>query len=93
MLIIGTNVPTRISGILQLWLLELSSNVFIGNVNKIIEKKIINFIEKYLSSDVDLIIVRSNNSIQGFSFEYPFNINQKIININGISLVQKIINT
>lgn len=92
LIIIGEHIPKRIRGVLQLWLLEVRPNVFIGSVNKIIENRIIKFINPYLNMNTDIMIIRKGNkqSIQGIDITYACNSNNKLCNINGLQLIQQI---
>jgi CRISPR-associated protein Cas2 len=88
--IIGSHIPKRVRGVLQIWLLEPKPNVFIGSVNKIIENKILIFIQPYINNTTDIMVIRDNKTIQGFSINYCNNIDNKIITNNSMYLKQKI---
>ena len=82
--IIGKHIPSRVRGVLQLWLIEPKPNVFIGDVNKIIETKIIEFIQPYLTIDSDIMVIRNSNVIQGFTINYAVNSENTLISNNAL---------
>ena len=90
-IIIGTHIPTRIRGVLKIWLLEVKPSVFVGDVNKVIESRIMTFITPYLTDNTDIMVIRNGikNSIQGFIIDYPYNVDQKLTIINGLQLITK----
>jgi CRISPR-associated endoribonuclease Cas2 subtype I-E len=83
-IIIGKHIPSRIRGILQLWLIEPKPNVFIGDVNKVIENKIIEFIQPYLNINTDIMIIRNAKNIQGFIINYAINSENTLITNNAL---------
>lgn len=87
--IVGENLPERIKGILKIWLLEVKPSVFVGDINKVIETRIMKFLQTYMNSSTDLMIIRSQNTSQGFKIDYPYNSKDKLINVGGIQLIQK----
>ena len=91
LVIIGERIPKRVRGILQIWLIEVKPNIFIGDVNKVIETRITKFVESYLNVNTDIMIVRNGNSsqLQGIDIKYCFNSNNKLVNIHGLNLIQK----
>ena len=84
--IIGKRIPSRVRGVLQLWLIEPKPNVFIGDVTKVIEDKIIDFINPYLNTNSDIMIIRNSNNIQGFSINYAINSENTIVSNNALLL-------
>jgi len=87
--VIGELIPDRIRGVLQIWLLEVRPNVFVGDITQVVEKRILKFLNSYMSTKTDLMIIRSSNSGQGFSIEYPYNKKDKLVNMSGLQLIQK----
>ena len=87
--ILGTHIPNRIRGVLQIWMIEPKPNVFIGNVNKVIESKIIEFIQPYLNTNSDIMIIRNAKNIQGFLINYALNSDNRIAINNALTLHQK----
>jgi CRISPR-associated endoribonuclease Cas2 subtype I-E len=88
-IVIGTNIPARVRGVLQLWMIEVKAGVLIGNVNNVIENRIIKFVEPYLNKSTDLMVIRSDSSIQGFSLKYGYNSDDKLHHIHGLQLSSK----
>lgn len=65
--VISTNLPKRVKGVLKIWMLEIKAGVFIGNINKKIEDRIFKFLMPYVSDKYELIVIRSNaTQPQGF---------------------------
>lgn len=68
LVVIGTRIPRRLKGILQLWLLEPKSGVYVGNINKKIESKLYKLLVEFCNSNSGIIVMRSDSSnIQGFT--------------------------
>lgn len=89
-IVIGENIKNNIRGVLQIWLLEVKPNVFVGDVNNVIEAKIVKFISGFLNDATDLMLIRSNKeSPQGFLIDYKFQSKDKLVNLNGMQFVQK----
>lgn len=91
LVIIGERIPKRVRGVLQIWMLEVRANVFIGNINKTIENRIIKFIDPYLNVNTDIMVIRKGTKehIQGINIRYSQNANNKLCNIHGLQLIQK----
>lgn len=90
--VIGTKIPSRVRGVLKIWLIEPKPGVLCGNVNKIIEERIVKFISPYISSGIDMMIIRDNKQdIQGFSIYSVANTESSIACINGLQLIKKTI--
>ena len=70
-------------------MIEPKPNVFIGNVNKVIESKIIEFIQPYLNTNSDIMIIRNAKNIQGFLINYALNSDNRIAINNALTLHQK----
>jgi len=88
LVIIGRRIPKRVRGVLQIWMLEPKANIFIGNVTKQIESKIVSFIHPYINTDTDIMIIRDSNNVQGFLIEYMSNVDNKLTVNNGLQLMQ-----
>lgn len=88
-LVIGTNIPNRVRGVLKIWLIELKAGVLIGDVNIVIENRIVKFIEPYLNKDGDLLVIRSIKNIQGFEVLHSINFSEKLHQIDGLLLSKK----
>lgn len=88
--IICENIPKNIRGILQIWFLEIKPSVFVGNLNKKIEDKIVKFLQPNINENTDMIIIRNDDTnSQGFKISYPSNNKNKLINISGQTYIQK----
>lgn len=90
-IVISENLPQRVKGILCIWLLEVKTGIFVGNLNSKIEDRILKFLNQYMKSNSDILIVRNNDkdTTQGFNIHYPYNSKNKLINISGLQLIQK----
>lgn len=84
--IIGKKIPIRVRGVLQLWLIEPKPNVFVGNVNKQIEEKIIDFIHPYLNTTSDITVIRDKKNVQGFDIYSAVSNEHSLIKNNGLTL-------
>jgi CRISPR-associated endoribonuclease Cas2 subtype I-E len=91
--IIGSKLPTRIRGVLQLWLLEPKPHVFVGCVNANIEEKIIEFITPYLHNDSGITVIRDKKNIQGFELYSALSDTHSLVNNNGLTLYNHVIQT
>lgn len=91
MVVISDRMPPRLRGLLQLWLLEPKPGVFLGSVNKSVEKYLMEFIQPYLSQGSGILVARDDNSrVQGFSVAVTGQMNRKIVDRTGVSLVSRI---
>lgn len=88
-IIIGTNIPNRVRGVLKLWMIEVKAGVLIGDVNSTIENRIIKFIEPYLNKSTDLMLIRNDSSNQGFDIRYGYNSDDKLQIVHGLKLASK----
>lgn len=86
--IISTNLPHRVRGILKIWLLEVKAGVFVGNINKNIETRIVDFLRKYMNEKYELIIVR-DNSLAPQGFELNSYKSTNIALLSGLFMVEK----
>lgn len=89
--IVGEHLPERIKGVLKIWLLEVKPSVFVGDINQVIEKRILKFLKSYMTSNVDMMVIRSSgkNTTQGFKIDYPYNNKNKLVSVCGNQLIQK----
>ena len=63
--IISSNTPLPIRGILKRWFIEPKANVFVGTVNSKVRDKVMEFIKRN-SDELNMLIITSDNSSQGF---------------------------
>lgn len=88
--IISTNLPRRVRGVLKIWLLEIKAGVFVGDINKNIEARIVDFLRKYMNEKYELIIVR-NNSITPQGFEVNSYKSTNLILYSGQTFTKKVV--
>lgn len=89
MLIISSHTPIRIRGVLQIWFLEVKPNVFVGNLTKVIENRIVKFLSGYMNKNTDMMIIRNDDTtIQGFVVDYPYNFENKLTSMSGLQLLK-----
>lgn len=89
--VIGKHIPNRVRGVLQIWLIEPKPNVFIGDVTKVVESKIIEFIQPYLNTNSDIMVIRNANNIQGFTINYAVNSENTLVTNNALLLHKHVI--
>lgn len=87
--VIGNKLPRRVRGVLELWLLEPKPGVFVGSLNSRVEKKLFNFIVHFVPPGSGYMIVRSDNSVQGFSLHVEGDLANKLIYREGLALIAK----
>lgn len=88
--IICEKLPTNIRGILKIWFLELKPSVYVGNVNKKIEDRIVKFLQPYINKNTDMMIIRNDDTTaQGFKISYTNNDKDKLIEMSGQTFIQK----
>lgn len=89
--VIGKHIPLRVRGVLQIWLVEVKPNVFVGDINKKIQERVLKFIRPYLNEDTDIMVIHSGltKNIQGYNIEYVCNKEQRIEILNGLQLIKK----
>lgn len=85
-MVISTNLPHRVRGVLKIWLLEVKAGVFCGNINAKIEGRIFKFLMNYMNTKYELLIIRNDDtSPQGFTINTCNSNNIK--NISGLQFI------
>ena len=87
--VISNRVPRRVRGVLKIWLLEIKSGVFCGDVTLVIENRIIKFLLNYMKRDSEMIVIRSNKNYQQGFIIYGSGSDDKIICLNGLQLTKE----
>lgn len=87
--VISSNLPRRVRGVLNIWLLEPKAGVFVGNLNKKIESRIFKFLTNYMNGKHDLIIIR-DNALSPQGFEINTVSSKRMTRQSGLLLTQEI---
>ena len=67
--IVANNVPPAVRGMLKRWFIEPKPNVFVGTINQRTREKTLEYIFRNSPRDLGLLVIASDNSVQGFSIE------------------------
>ena len=87
--IVANNLPDKVRGALRCWFLEPKPNVFVSNVSRKIEDRVIEFLTPYMTEHSGLIIMRSNGSdLQGFDIRMHSAPNRSIKQLSGNQLLR-----
>ena len=63
--IVSSDTPPAIRGMLKRWFIEPKANVFVGTVNSKVRDKVIEFVNRN-STGLNLLIITSDKNCQGF---------------------------
>jgi len=84
--IIATNTPDAIRGMLKRWFIEPRPNVFVGTLNRRTHEKTIEYIKRN-SAGIGLLILSSFPNCQGFKIETTGPGNRKGVEVCGLWMV------
>jgi CRISPR-associated protein Cas2 len=85
--IILENVRTGLRGELSRWLFEIKAGVFVGKVSALVRDELWNLVADKLGKG-SAVMLFPNNSEQGFDARTLGNPSRKIVDIEGLLLVQ-----
>ena len=93
LVLIANHLPNKVRGLLKVWCLEPKVNVFVTDVSRNIEERIIKFITPYMNSKSGILILRSNgNNLQGFDMYSIGDPKRNFTQKTGIVLIKENIN-
>jgi CRISPR-associated protein Cas2 len=79
-----------VRGILKVWCLEPKPNVFVTDLNSIMEEKIINFLRPYFKENTGLMLIKSDKrTIQGFTIHSVSSPNRRMKVISGLQFISE----
>ena len=84
--IIATDTPDAIRGMLKRWFIEPRPNVFVGTLNRRTHEKTIDYIKRN-AGDIGLLIISSYPNCQGYRIESSGPTNRRGVEIAGLWLV------
>lgn len=90
LVLIANHLPDKVRGVLKVWCLEPKANVFVTDVSKNIEDRIIKFLTPYMTPKSGILILRSNrNNIQGFDMHSIGDTKRKLTQNTGIIMINE----
>jgi CRISPR-associated protein Cas2 len=63
--IVATNTPPAVRGMLKRWFIEPKANVFVGTVNQKVRDKVLDYIRRN-ADGLNLLVITSGNNCQKF---------------------------
>lgn len=84
--LVSTDTPPAIRGILKRWFVEPKPNVFVGTVNRRTRDKVLEYVKRN-ATGMNLLILTSEPNCQGFKVERWGNPDRRDIEISGVWLV------
>jgi len=84
--IVATDTPDAIRGMLKRWFIEPRPNVFVGSLNRRTHEKTIEYIKRN-AGDIGLLIVNSYPNCQGFKIDTTGPTDRKGVEVSGLWMV------
>jgi len=84
--IVATDTPPAIRGMLKRWFLEPKPNVFVGSVNRRTRDKVLDYVKRN-AEGMSLLILTSEPNCQGFKIERVGNPDRRDTHLSGLWLV------
>jgi len=84
--IVTTNTPDAIRGMLKRWFIEPTPNVFVGTINRRTREKTLDYIKRNVQG-MGMLIISSDTNCQGFSIQTYGDTPRRDAEISGLWLV------
>ena len=84
--IILSDTPPAIRGMLKRWFIEIRPNAFVGSINAKVRKEVVDYVLRN-STDLGMIIVGTEKNSQGFSIQKFGDPRRKPIQMSGHHLI------
>lgn len=81
------NVRPTLRGELSRWLFEVKAGVFVGKVSALVREELWHLVEQQLGKG-SAVMIQSANNEQGFSAKTLGNPSRRLVDIEGLFLVQ-----
>jgi CRISPR-associated protein Cas2 len=84
--LVASDVPPAVRGMLKRWFLEPRPNVFVGTLNPRVTDEVVNYVLR-LAPGMSLLVIRTANNSQGFVIEMFGQPDRRVVNVCGIQLI------
>ena len=84
--IVASDTPPAIRGVLKRWFVEPRANVFVGTVNRRTRDKVLDYVKRN-AKGVNLLIISSEPNCQGFKIERWGEPDRRDAELSGLWLV------
>lgn len=84
--LIASDTPAAVRGMLKRWFLEPRPNVFVGTVNPRVRTQVVEYVLR-LAPDMALLVLSADNSSQGFSIEMYGQPDRRVVSLCGLQLI------
>lgn len=84
--LIASDTPPAVRGMLKRWFLEPRPNVFVGNFNPRVVHEVVTYVLR-LAPQMSLLVLNSANNSQGFTIQSFGQPDRTVINICGLQLI------
>ena len=84
--LVASDTPPAIRGMLKRWFVEPKANVFVGTVNRRTRDKVLEYIKRN-ADGMSLLILTSEPNCQGFKIERWGQPDRRDVTLSGLSLV------
>lgn len=84
--LIASDTPPAVRGMLKRWFLEPRPNVFVGNFNPRVVNEVVQYVLR-LAPQMSLLVLNSVNNSQGFTIQCFGQPDRTVINICGLQLI------
>ena len=86
--LILTSVPASTKGFASRYLIEITAGTFVGILNKRVRDSLWEYLSANLGVEGKALLVYNDNSPQGYSMLMKNFSNRKVIDFDGVSLIQ-----
>ena len=86
MVLVASDLPPAVRGMLKRWFLEPRPNVFVGVANPRVGSEVVQYALR-LAPQISLLVIRSANNSQGFIIETFGQPDRWVANICGLQLI------
>jgi len=84
--LVASDVPPAVRGMLKRWFLEPRPNVFVGTLNPRVTAEVVSYVLR-LAPGMSLLVIRTANNSQGFVIEMFGQPDRWVVNFCGIQLI------
>jgi CRISPR-associated protein Cas2 len=84
--VVASDVPPAVRGMLKRWFLEPRPNVYVGTLNPRIAAEVVSYARR-LAPEMSLLVIRSANNSQSFVMEMYGQPDRRVVDICGLQLI------
>lgn len=84
--LVASDTPPAVRGMLKRWFIEPRANLFVGIVNPRVRRQVVQYVLR-IAPGMSLLVLAADNSAQGFSIEMFGQPDRRVVNICGLQLI------